>query len=208
MKVRQRILSRDLPHSVKRWKVEVSESVEINKQDRKSRCYTNPVAVRHPANCWSRDWRRTRRNNETENRVELELKAGNNTVLLASAKSTSHSSSVHYGSDVLTTVLPDCHLTEYNSDSAALLEFTTLKAETLEERLQRFQLVMLDTKQIEEFENHFEAGVRFESPNYIWLSWLQIKLATIGSEKSDKRKTSWRIKKSKENTRRGEREIL
>ena len=143
-----------------------------------------------PASNISVDDIEDRRDNETENRVEL--KAGNNTVLLASAKSTSHSSSVHYGNDVLTltTVLHDCHLTEYNSDSAALLKFTTLKAETLEERLQRFQLVMLDTKQIEEFENHFEAGVRFESPNYIWLSWLQIKLATIGSEKSDKRKTS------------------
>ena len=65
-------------------------------------------------------------------------------------------------------------------------EFTTLRAETLEERiqkLQRFELVMLTPIQIGEFERNFKAGVRFEFSNYLWKSWLQIKLATIGSEK-------------------------
>ena len=65
-------------------------------------------------------------------------------------------------------------------------EFTTLRTETLEERLQklqRFQLVMLEPKQISEFEKHFQGGVRFEYSHFLWQSWLHIKLATIVSEK-------------------------
>ena len=67
-----------------------------------------------------------------------------------------------------------------------LPEFTTLKAETLEERIQklkRFEIVLLTPTQIGEFERNFQAGARFEFSNYLWKSWLQIKLATIGSEK-------------------------
>ena len=65
-------------------------------------------------------------------------------------------------------------------------EFTTLKSETLEERLQklqRFQVVMLEPRQIAEFESNFQAGVRFECSHFLWLSWLHVKMATIVSEK-------------------------
>ena len=65
-------------------------------------------------------------------------------------------------------------------------KFTTLKSETLEERLQklqRFQVVMLEPRQIVEFESNFQAGVRFECSHFLWLSWLHVKMATIVSEK-------------------------
>ena len=51
------------------------------------------------------------------------------------------------------------------------------------QKLQRFELVLLTPIQIGDFERNFKAGVRFEFSNYLWKSWLQIKLATIGSEK-------------------------
>ena len=46
-----------------------------------------------------------------------------------------------------------------------LPEFTTLRAETMEERiqkLQRFELVLLTPIQIGDFERNFKAGVRLE----------------------------------------------
>ena len=55
-----------------------------------------------------------------------------------------------------------------------LPEFTTLRAETMEERiqkLQRFELVLLTPIQIGDFERNFKAGVRFEFSNYLWKSW-------------------------------------
>ena len=93
-------------------------------------------------------------------------------------------------SDVETVLPPTLSTTEGNPDQSVLSvtppEFTTLPAMTLEDRihkLERFQLVMLEPKQTAEFEKHFKAGVRFESSNFLWLSWLPLKLSTLRSEK-------------------------
>ena len=60
--------------------------------------------------------------------------------------------------------------------------FVTLRDDSLEERkqnLQKFELVMIKPHQIAEFENLFKRGARFEVPDYLWQSWLPLKLATV-----------------------------
>ena len=50
------------------------------------------------------------------------------------------------------------------------------------QKLERYQLFMLEPEQTAHFEDLFEKGHRFELNNYLWLSWLPLKLAAIGSE--------------------------
>ena len=50
------------------------------------------------------------------------------------------------------------------------------------QKLKRYQLLMLEPEQLAHFEELFAKGKRFEISNYLWLSWLPLKLAAIGTE--------------------------
>ena len=50
------------------------------------------------------------------------------------------------------------------------------------EKLERYQLFMLEPEQSVHFEDLFKKGYRFEINHYLWLSWLPLKLVAIGSE--------------------------
>ena len=53
--------------------------------------------------------------------------------------------------------------------------------------LARFELVILQPDQIVLFEELFKSGKRFEVSNYLYLSWLPLKLASIGTEEENLR---------------------
>ena len=77
------------------------------------------------------------------------------------------------------------------------------------QKLERYQLLMLEPEQLAHFEELFAKGKRFEITNYLWLSWLPLKLAAIGTEQEafdlvlqeripknlDKRTTKRKVKK-------------
>ena len=77
------------------------------------------------------------------------------------------------------------------------------------QKLERYQLLMLEPEQLVHFEELFAKGKRFEISNYLWLSWLPLKLAAIGTEQEafdlvlqeripknlDKRTTKRKVKK-------------
>ena len=50
------------------------------------------------------------------------------------------------------------------------------------QKLERYQLFMLELEQTAHFEDLFEKGHRLELYNYLWLSWLPLKLVAIGLE--------------------------
>ena len=44
------------------------------------------------------------------------------------------------------------------------------------------QLLMLEEEELSHFEDLFQQGKRFEIKNFLWLSWLPLKLAAVGTE--------------------------
>ena len=50
------------------------------------------------------------------------------------------------------------------------------------QKLQRYETIMLEPEQIAHFEDLFKKGRRFDVKNYLWLSWLPLKLAAVGNE--------------------------
>ena len=69
-----------------------------------------------------------------------------------------------------------------SSDSGSeLSNIVSPRDHSLEERkqnLEKFQLVMLKPSQIAEFEDNFKKGRRLEVPDYLYQSWLVLKLAS------------------------------
>ena len=49
-------------------------------------------------------------------------------------------------------------------------------------KLEGFQLLMLEEGELSHFEDLFKQGKRFEIKNFLWLSWLPLKLAAVGTE--------------------------
>ena len=49
-------------------------------------------------------------------------------------------------------------------------------------KLEGFQLLMLEEEELSHFEDLFKQGKRFEIKNFLWLSWLPLKLAAVGTE--------------------------
>ena len=64
-------------------------------------------------------------------------------------------------------------------------QLKTVKEMTRDERkrlLERFEIVFLQTDQVQEFQEVFEAGVRHECSSSLYLSWLPLKLYTMETE--------------------------
>ena len=49
-------------------------------------------------------------------------------------------------------------------------------------QLEKFEIVFLQTDQVQEFRKVFEAGVRHECSSSLYLSWLPLKLYTMETE--------------------------